>query len=246
MGFFPLYAVTTDMNHRQEKIIRPRGYEHHQIFLVNSGVGILNIGGQSYVIKENDLFYISAEVPHEYYGREGELRTSYLSFVGSGFEDIRRYYKLGDFGVYENRGFFEAVIEKIFQAFDTTHELSALCALTFSTVIAFFDEACKKEYSPIEAVYHYIEGNYAKMITLDDLLAVYPYSKTKLCREFKEKYKVTIFDMITGIRLRHARYMIMDNPHIKLKNVALSCGFNDVSYFCKMYRRFFSCSPKGM
>ncbi len=245
--FFPLYLTTVGIRYKQSRMKRINGYGQHQIFLVNSGSGILKIGGQSFNIGKNDLFYIAANIPHEYYGNDDNFQTTYISFFGDGFKKIQKYYNLRDFGVYKNknRGLFKSSAENLYEAIDTTHELSMLCSLTFSTVISYFDEACKKEYSPIEKVYNYIEENYSKMITLEDILTIYPYSKTKLCQDFKEKYKATIFEVLTSTRLRHAQNMINANPYITLKNIALSCGFNDISYFCKMYKRFYNCSPKS-
>ena len=247
MSFFPLYLTTIGNRCEQPRTKRNNGYERHQIFLVSSGSGVLNIGGQQIVLNKNDLFYIAAHVPHEYYGVDDIFETTYISFCGDGFEKIQKYYGLGDFGVYKNKnsGPFKSAVENLYEIIDTIHETSTLCALIFSIVISYFDEACKKGYSPIEKVYNFLEENYSKMITLEDILTVYPYSKTKLCRDFKQKYKITIFDMLTRIRLNHARDMINLNPHIKLKNIALSCGFNDISYFCKMYKRLYDCSPKS-
>lgn len=247
LSFFPLYLTTVGLRYKQCRTKRTNGYERHQVFLVNSGSGVLEIGGQSFAINKNDLFYIAANIPHEYYGIDDNFKTTYISFCGDGFESIQKYYNLSDFGVYKNKnaGLFYSSVENLYEVVDTMHELSTLCALTFSTVISYFDEACKKEYSPLETVYHYIEENYSKMITLEDILTVYPYSKTKLCCDFKEKYHITIFEMLTSIRLRHAQHMMSANPHIKLKDIALSCGFNDISYFCKMYKRFYNCSPKS-
>ncbi len=247
LSFFPLYLTTVGVRYKQFRMKRANGYERHQIFLVNSGNGVLKIGGQTFDIGANDLFYIAANIPHEYYGFDDNFITTYISFCGDGFEKIQRYYDLGDYGVYKNKnsGSFKSAAENLYEIVDTVHELSTLCSLTFSAVISYFDEACKKEYSSAEKVYNYIEENYSKMITLEDILTVYPYSKTKLCHDFKEKYKVTVFEMLTSIRLRHAQNMINANPHITLKAVALLCGFNDTSYFCKMYKRFYGCSPKS-
>lgn len=247
LSFFPLYLTTIGLNFSQHKVTRPSGYEKHQIFLVSAGSGVLNIGGQAHSIEKNDLFYLSAGVPHEYYGTDDGFKTTYISFCGAGFEQLRKYYGLGDFGVYRSKNgvLFKSYAEKLYEAVDNVHELSTLCAMTFSAVITFFDEACKKEYSPIERVYNYIEANYSKMLTLEDILTVYPYSKTKLCRDFKAKYKVTLFEMLTEIRLRHAQNMINESPYIKLQKIALACGFNDISYFCRTYKRFYGCSPKS-
>ena len=83
------------------------------------------------------------------------------------------------------------------------------------------------------------------MITLEDILAFYPFSKSKLCHDFKREYKMTIFEKIMEIRLENAKYMIKSNPNIKLSTVASSCGFNDTSYFCKIFKKFYGKSPKN-
>ncbi len=191
LSFFPLYLTTVGIRYKQSRMKRTNGYERHQIFLVDSGSGVLKINGQSFSIGKNDLFYIAANIPHEYYGSDDNFKTTYISFCGDGFEKIQKYYNLGDFGVYKNKnsGLFKSSAENLYEIVDTIHEISSLCSLTFSTVISYFDEACKKEYSPIEKVYNYIEENYSKMITLEDILTVYPYSKTKLCLDFKKNTK---------------------------------------------------------
>ena len=246
LDFFPLYPCTIDVNYSQEKISRPDGFIDNQIFIVNNGNGNVTINNNRYSVSKGDMFYIGANIPHEYYGIDKNFKTSYLSFCGNGFENIKRYYDAGDFGIYNDKYAisFEAQLKKLFECFDTQNELSYFCLAAFATVTAFFDIACKKEYSPIETVYNYIESNYSKMITLEDITAFYPFSKSKLCHDFRQKYNMTIFEMLTKIRLTNARYMIQSNTNIKLRQVAHSCGYNDTSYFCKLYKNFYGESPK--
>ena len=82
------------------------------------------------------------------------------------------------------------------------------------------------------------------MITLEDILTFYPFSKSKLCRDFKAEYNMSIFEKIMETRLKNARYMLKSNPDTKLSTVARSCGFSDASYFCKVYKKFYGESPK--
>lgn len=245
--YFPLYPFTIDINYPQEKVVRPDGYTNHQIFTVSNGNGILKINNNCYCLSKGDMFYIGRNVPHEYWGTDKDFQTSYLSFFGNGFENMKKYYNIADFGVYRNKNIFpfESQLKKIFENFGKQYELSVVCVSALVTVTAFFDEACKKTYSPIESVYKYIENNYFQMITLEDILAFYPFSKSKLCHDFKREYKMTIFEKIMEIRLENARYMIKSNPNIKLSTVASSCGFNDTSYFCKMYKKSYGESPKN-
>ena len=245
LAFFPLYPCTIDVRYSQEKISRSEGYINHQIFIVNDGSGIFKINNTCYELSKGDMFYIGENIPHEYWGTDKDFQTSYLSFCGDGFEKIKNYYNIGDFGVYRNKNIFpfEAQLTSLFENFEMQYELSVLCVSALATVTAFFDEACKKKCSPIEMVYKYIENNYFQMITLKDILAFYPFSKSKLCHDFKREYKMTIFEKIMEIRLENARYMIKSKPNIKLSTVSSSCGFNDTSYFCKIFKKFYGKSP---
>ena len=124
-------------------------------------------------------------------------------------------------------------------------ELSLLCSETYSTIISFFEEVCTKECKEIEVVHKYIFANYSKQLTLEDVLLIYPYSKSKLCRSFKKEYGCTIFDFLTATRLRHAKHLIRNHPNLKLKEISQNCGFNDISYFCKMYKNYYGNPPKS-
>lgn len=245
--FFPIYASTSSVNIFQTAVDRPNGYHMDQVFLVENGNGMLNICGKTYYLEVGDLFYISANIGHSYTPIDDAFSTTYISFFGSGFEKIRKYYNLEDYGVYskKSKGDFKIAVQNLYDKFDGVHETSLLCALTFTAVIAFFEEALKKQVSYIEQVYNYLETNYQKSIDLEDILCIYPYSKAKLCREFKETYKSTIFEKIMSVRLSHAYHMIENSEHLPLKIIASSCGFNDISYFCKMYKRKYGSTPKS-
>ena len=246
LALFSIYPTSADVNFPQHRIFRPEGYPYDQIFLVNTGNGIVKISDEVFPVEQGDMFYIKSNVRHEYYGN-AEFATTYISYDGDGANGIRKYYDLGSFKLYPNKSStsFERNVKKIIDIFDSIKDIPSLCALTYSTVIRFFDENCKKEYTSIEEVYYYVEANYASQLTLDDILKLYPYSKAKLCREFKKKYNMTIFEKITETRLLHAKSILSAEPDVKLKTVADSCGFSDASYFCKLYKRAFGESPKA-
>lgn len=243
-SFFPIYFGTSNINFLQQKITRPNGFELEQIFLVSSGTGILKIRNTIYKLEKNDLFYISKNTPYEHYGTSDDFSSTYLTFFGNGVTSIKKFYGIEEYGIYKNksRDRFSVSAEKLFNTFENL-ELAELCASTYSAVITFFEEACKKEPSPIEIAHNFIHANYLKQITLDDILLVYPYSKAKLCRDFKEKYNMTIFEMILRLRLQYAKQLLTSTPHLSLKTLISLCGFNDVSYFCKIYKRFYKISP---
>lgn len=244
-GVFPIYPYTSDVNYPQNKVRRTEGYEDNQVFIVSAGRGRIEIGGECYELEKNDMFYIAASVPHEYYGINEEFCTGYLSFNGDGVKGIEKYYGLSGYGIFKgkSKGAFEEELSGIFGIMDSGREASVLCVAAYSAVIAFFNEAFRKERSIPEKVYSYLEKNYASPVTLSDILTLSPWSKTKLAEEFKREYGMTIFEALGKIRLLHTRRMLKENSSFKLKEVSEKCGFSDVSYFCRMYKRFFGNTP---
>ena len=56
---------------------------------------------------------------------------------------------------------------------------------------------------------------------------------------------LSITDRIMELRLEKARAMLMDdrNCRLKISEVAANCGFNELSYFHRSFRRRFGASP---
>ena len=57
--------------------------------------------------------------------------------------------------------------------------------------------------------------------------------------------EATFTERVLELRLQKAREMLADprNDRLKVSNIALSCGFNEVSYFNRCFRRRFGEAP---
>lgn len=241
---FPIYPVTVGFNFEQDDINRPLGVDMEQIFVVSGGNGSISIDGSRSALERGDMFFLSKGVAHSYSG-DADFRTTFLGFDGELCHSIFEHYGVKSSSVYKGKN-FELSLLQIKELYDGTESMTdsaLLSANTYRTVAAFFVEALKKERTPTELVRDYIEASFGKPLTLADIMEFYPYSKAKLCRDFSARYGITIFEMLTKIRLDHARTMLKIDPCMKLKAVAAACGFNDTSYFCKMYKRVYGRTP---
>ncbi len=244
-NLLPIYPVTIGTETHQSYIDRPFGFAINQIFIVNGGTGTLCTGGKITEIEKGDMFFLKKDTAHSY-GGDGKFSTVYLGFDGDLCGNIFEYFGVENGMVYRGKN-YEAAKQEIldfFDEFENIGDSAKLSARTYSVVTAFFGEAVRSKTAPIERVKKYLEANYGKMLSLQDITELYPYSKSKLCRDFFAKYGMSIFDMLTKIRLNHAKIMLKSDPCISLKEVAENCGFNDTSYFCKMYKKAFGVSPK--
>ena len=66
---------------------------------------------------------------------------------------------------------------------------------------------------------------------------------SKLCHDFKRDMGCPVFAYILNMRLTYAQRFLRSYPDVRIKDAALSCGFEDLSYFCKAYKKKFGRSP---
>ena len=89
----------------------------------------------------------------------------------------------------------------------------------------------------------WIEKNLTEAITLDMLSAFSGLNKKYLCRVFKEYTSKTVVNYINELRIENACYEIS----VKGKTItraAFDSGFNDLSYFCKVFKKHKGITPR--
>ena len=244
---FPICAKTVGFDEPQAPRYRPQGLGANQILLVNRGRGILEVGTEQYELQKGDVFFLKKNVPHSYYGTAADFSTSWISFDGEGVEQLLSYYGVTSSVVFcvQHHQEFEQKLSAFYKIFDSDISIPALMLGAYDCVISFFDDAFRSELTQAEMIKSFLERHFAEPLTLEDIFADCKYAKSKLSKDFKEKYGETVFDMLTRIRLSNAKKQMEEDPTLKVKDVAQSCGFHDCSYFCRMYKRAFGKSPKS-
>ena len=69
-------------------------------------------------------------------------------------------------------------------------------------------------------------------------------SVSKLCHDFKKKYNYSVVEYILNLKLSYARNYMFMTPNSRTADVAYLCGFNDVGYFCRRYKKRYGKTPK--
>lgn len=89
----------------------------------------------------------------------------------------------------------------------------------------------------------YIRKNYGHTVTLRALAEAANMSPKYFCRFFKEMVNRTPIDYLNYYRIERAcdRLTSSEQP---ITEIALDCGFNDLSYFIKTFKRYKDLSPK--
>lgn len=103
----------------------------------------------------------------------------------------------------------------------------------------------KQENIKIESVkksIKYIQENYEKNLSIDDIAKKIGLSKFYLCRIFKEITGNTIILYINLIRCSNAKQLLQSGKYT-VSEAAFLCGFDNLSYFSKTYKKHIGCLP---
>ena len=95
----------------------------------------------------------------------------------------------------------------------------------------------------LSKVLEYIDSNYHRPITLQELSSIADLSKGHLCRVFKREMGRSAFDHIINRRLQHALYQLKSGDS-KVLSIALESGFSDLTYFNRIFKKKIGCSPR--
>ncbi len=99
-------------------------------------------------------------------------------------------------------------------------------------------------YTTIEPAIRNIRDNYQKSFSIDGLSKLCTVSKYHFCRIFKEVMGMSAIQYINYYRLKIADAMLQ-NSDKSINEIAETVGFEDASYFSKLYKKTFGASPKS-
>ena len=89
----------------------------------------------------------------------------------------------------------------------------------------------------------YISENYNNNISLETLSKIAGMNPKYFCRYFRSITERTPIDYLNYYRIECACEML-STKDITIKEVAISCGFNDESYFIKTFHKYKGITPK--
>lgn len=85
--------------------------------------------------------------------------------------------------------------------------------------------------------------DYNKTISIDELAKLCHLSKFYFCRVFKEVTGDTPSNYIIHHRIHIAKAMLKDKSK-SIQQVATLCGYNDISYFYRCYKKITGSTPR--
>lgn len=102
--------------------------------------------------------------------------------------------------------------------------------------------SCRK-IARLKPVLEYIDSAYASPISLGDLSRIAGMTPKYFCQYFHSVIHYTPMDYLNYYRIEQACHRL-STTEISVTEAAYSCGFNDISYFIKTFKKLKGITPK--
>ena len=110
---------------------------------------------------------------------------------------------------------------------------------------------CKRQYFggafkqvPLSMAIEYISMHFTEPITLEDVAKECRCSTSYISHMFNRYMGYNVKTFINMLRINKARELLV-NPHVRVTDVALECGYSDSNYFSTMFKKITGDTPSG-
>ena len=106
------------------------------------------------------------------------------------------------------------------------------------------EDVNEKRIFPLDRILEYINKNYTREISLEQLVKTSIYSKRVFQYKFKELTGYSMTDYILHKRMALAQDLLAKSPELSIGEVAYQCGFLDQNYFSRKFREVTGNTPR--
>ncbi len=253
----PYYIFSIGLDHIQEHVTRDQGYPHYLWIQTQSGIGRVLTGGKEMVVAQGQGVLLKPGEKHEYYADSTEdWVVDWVAFSGTSIESFfeNNASTINKTGVYyvANSDRLRELMDEIITTTQVATPIKAMEVSTkaYSLLMQLSQLASVSKnknllnrYTRLEPVLSYIEEHYAEAVTLKELSELMGVTPQHLCTLFRKIMGTRIFEYINLVRIKKSKEFMLDQPDTAIRDVAHGNGFEDVSYFCYIFKRIEKTTP---
>ncbi|NMA94719.1 MAG: AraC family transcriptional regulator, partial [Clostridiales bacterium] len=218
----PFIVKGLGIQENQDHIHRPNGFPDYHWAHCSTGEGMLLIGDNEYTIKKEMGFLFQPNIPHEYYPTVEPWQIHWLIFDGLAVRSLLAYLKLSPWAVVEIIDILsiDKILKYICRALclknlDGVMEASTLLykfLIKLKAATRVYGGSQKQDQGRLLSVINYLENNYSKYTSIEDMASMINVTPHHFCRIFKQKFYVSPFQYLTNLRLQKAKELLISHP----------------------------------
>lgn len=206
------------------------------IFRIMDGKLYFDYENVTFTAASGELVLLDSHIPNHYWAAD-KVRFQYIHFNGplskTFYELIHTNQKIHSTGRTESAFLFNNILKEMSDRNPNDLRLS----LWMYNLIAgiTLPDSSNADKNVVRAR-QYMQDNFSKAITVDDIARYAGLSRFHFSRIFKQETGFTPHQYLINIRLKHAQEILAAGP-ASLDDIAISCGFSSTSHFIHTFKK---------
>ncbi|WP_394236809.1 AraC family transcriptional regulator [Niallia oryzisoli] len=223
-------------------------FEQFLFLYIKKGKMEIHYKDHKYIANENTFVFLDCYHPHLYKTVE-ESEFEWIHFDGNSSRAYFDYLfqKHGCVFSLENSSDITDFMNRILSMMETDkvdeHGISILIHRILYELERISNKADHTLEETIKTAVSFIESNYNKDITLNDIADHVKISPYHFSRLFKKQTNYTPHQYLIDFRINNAKKLLFSTNH-SINEIAFKCGFNSVTHFVTTFKNHTNYSPK--
>ena len=228
-----------------------------EFLIPNTSAPYLSGDGAVYYSEVNTVYKVSPEQPFNAQYKSTDMSFTYIIISRTYFEQVMNS-KHCDFSVFSAPFYASASLSAFIELFvsefekESCDDENVLIPLSRIIVSGLIGSALKNNESEknvasyfkgIRIATEYINENYDKKISIEDLADACGLSYSYFSNCFKRTFGDTPKGYITNLRLNKAKYYLTETA-LPIKEIASKCGFAHFNTFTSAFKKYIGVSPR--
>lgn len=243
------------MNASEHFFTRRKDYDSWLLLFTYDGEGLLEYDGKTFLLKAGDGCFIDCRKSHYYRTNGQHWKLSTLHFQGPHCAWIYEQFNRQDSVCFHDPtyspdapGDYQHLLENVLLASQNASPIRELeVSVALENLLLFLlrqslsqSAAAAEDY--ITYLIRYMENNYTRPLSLDDLSSFSGISKYHLSREFKKRTGFSPGDYLIELRMNRARFLLA-NTALTVEAVSRASGFSSYPNFLKLFKKRAGTTP---
>lgn len=216
-------------------------HDHVEILIGTGGRGIVCLDEKKYSLCENDIVFVNSRTIHSVIPDPDlsfdmiHINSDFCKMNGLDIESLRFCEHIRDDALLQ-------AVAALFAADEHPHRHLALAAAMLQFLLRLQDY---RQTAPpadsgiaitrVKQTMLHLHQHACEKLTLDMIAQAMAVNKYQLSREFKMLTGSSIFEYVNTLRCKEAA-LLLDQGH-SVSHTAYACGFSNLSYFAKTYKK---------
>ena len=139
-----------------------------------------------------------------------------------------------------------AITNEYYQGFHGQDDIETLCARLSKAMRQFmeimFSDRGVRHLDAIHRAVQHIQAHYGEKLTLESIAHTVSISPSYLSRTFKKEAGISLMQFLNRVRIEKSKALLA-NSSTPLAQIAQQCGFEDQSYYTKVFKSVCGTTP---